>query len=211
VDINNLGKIGGLSIGDFFGFFVKVPVFGRIVQVRLTGKVFRGYILAGTFGWKSPLSAVPGRAFPKPSLAIRTVVELPCVPKTSVLRGISGPGKSLRRSGSFCRIEGAVSFGTWPVIGMDRAVGIGHFLVCGWSGKWPSATAVSVDNAFLPQHRLPQHGISQHGISDKSFRDQWRERVPCDDTAAGNHSAADGQSDLSNDGWVSDRCAEYDL
>ncbi|MFN6401807.1 MAG: hypothetical protein ACK449_18105 [Planctomycetota bacterium] len=36
VDINNLGKIGGLSIGDFLGFFVKVPVFGRIVQVRLT-------------------------------------------------------------------------------------------------------------------------------------------------------------------------------
>lgn len=171
MDINNLRKLGRLAELGKNDFEGKSGVFDGIVQVRLTGKVFRGYILAGTFGWKSPLSAVPGRAFPKPSLAIRTVVELPCIPKTSVLRGISGPGKSLRRSGSFCRIEGAVSFGTWPGSGLYRAVGIGHFLVCGWSGKWPSATGVSVDNAFLPQHRLPQHGISQHGISDKSFCD----------------------------------------
>jgi hypothetical protein len=49
VDINNLGKIGGPSEFEIAGIFVKTSVFGGIVQVRLTEKACRRYILPNRY------------------------------------------------------------------------------------------------------------------------------------------------------------------
>lgn len=44
MDINNLGKIGGVGQVEFLGIFVKTGLFFGFVQVRLTDKAMRRYI-----------------------------------------------------------------------------------------------------------------------------------------------------------------------